>query len=483
MVEGATIRCLADYESTSEGKAHGPIYGVVIDATRRYFKPHNSKYVASLKIIDYSWSKAKCPANVTPFVKVVFISSTKEDVPNIKAIGTIIKLNDLVLKRINDMKGTILMFTWDGALSQSKWELFPNAESPLLAERKQRNPKEEEYIETLYEFSRGYFAEQYFVDTNMNLSVAKSASEFEAVVRLTKAGIKLGENDQKVFDLKVIDYTGKAHVRIPYQTMVEEFPKLDNSCLLMIKGGRYKNVEDKTIELKEYGNLLIIPNNSMVATKFFELANLHIECSKTEDKVSKDNISKSFILSQITDPSLPITELHSVFTDSALRPRYHLRVYVLDIGPRDIHDWVKGYCSMCSKSFPLTGEDSDTKPRCILCDNEAEIIFQVQLFVKDYKGRDSNEIYKLLLYTHNGKGKGFFDQELATNLYRDRRLYKKLKGIYRVLTKYGVYLDCIVERFTGDTNSYLQIVDTVVGCDCAREITDSQTFDQLQYYY
>ena len=474
MVEGATIRCLLDYENSAEEKAHGPIYGVVVDATRRYFKPHNNKYVASLKLIDQSWNKSKCPANLAPFIKVVFISSVKDDVPNIKTIGTLIRLKDVSLKRINDMKTTILMFTWDGAQSQNKWEAFPGVEMipQADAEEKKQQNVEENYLEFLRNFSKGYFADQYFVDTTMNLNNGKSAAEFEALIRLVKAELKSDEGDKKIFDLKVIDHTGKAYLHIPYETMVEEFPKLDNSCLLLLKGGRYKDPKEKIIELKEYGNLMIVPHNSVVATKFFELINLHIECSKTEDKVAKENVTKSFLISQIADPSLPITDFHAIFSEGIIQLKYRLRVYVLDIGPRDIHDWVKGYCKECQKSFPITIDDHDTKPRCVICESEGEVIFQVQFFAKDRKGRDSEEIYKLLLYTYNGKGRGFFDQELASNLYRDKRLYKKLKGLYRLLTKYGVYLDCIVERMSGDHNAYLQITDTIIGCDCVREITE-----------
>jgi len=477
MVEISTIRCLADYENSAEEKLCGPIYGIVIDATCRNFKPHNNKYVASIRIIDAFWNKAKFTHNLAPFIKVVFISSQKDDVPNIKQIGTIIKLKDVTLKKITDSKGTIYMLTWDSAFAHNKWTIFPCAENmgiPSENEILYENKEEEKYVNDLLEFSKGYFMEHYFLDAMMNLISGKTASEFDAVVKLTKASLKnIGkDNTVKVVDLKVVDHTGKAHLYMPMQIMADEFQKLDNSCLLLIKGGKYKDLKENIIELKEFGNLMLVPNNSSVSTKFYELANLHIECSKTEDIIEKENIRKTYTISQIEDPNLPITDLNAIFIDPEPQQKYHIRVYVLEMGPRNIHDWVKGYCKECNKTFNLTDDDNIKKPHCILCDAECEVIYQVQLFVKNYKVRESEEIYRILLYTHNGKGSGFFDNEPASNLFKDKRLYKKLKGMHRLLTKFGVYIDCIVEKMGKDANSFLQITETMVGCDCMREATD-----------
>ncbi len=472
MVEEATIRCLADYEHSSEERLKGPMYGIVVDATRRFFKPHNSKYVASLKVIDHTWNKAKSPAGFVPFMKLVLISSVRDDIPNIKTIGSIIKLKDGALKRINDMKSSSLMCTWDGATASNKWELFSSEPEQEEKSAKASDAQEEKYLATLRTFTKSYFAEQYFLDVANTLTMAKNSdTEFDVIVRLAKAGL-VSEGDGKSFDLKLVDHTGKAHLRIPQGVMAEEFPKLDNSALLMVKGARYRDAKENIIELKDYGNLLIVPVASIIATRFFELTHLYNEGTKVEQRITQEGLTKSFTVSQIADPTLLLSPIKSIFASTEPLPRYRLRVYVVDIGPKDVHSWVKGYCAACMKSFDLTDQDEPTQPKCLICEKEAQTIFQIQLFVKDWKDRDSDEIYKLMLYTHNGKGNGFFDHEPAVNLRRDQRLYQKLKSMHRLLTKYGVYLDCVVERMSKEMNAYFQVCDTVVSCDCVREIKD-----------
>eukprot|EP00826_Nyctotherus_ovalis_P043026 TRINITY_DN449_c0_g1_i3.p1 TRINITY_DN449_c0_g1~~TRINITY_DN449_c0_g1_i3.p1 ORF type:complete len:358 (+),score=115.93 TRINITY_DN449_c0_g1_i3:230-1303(+) len=355
------------------------------------------------------------------------------------------------------------MLTRDGSSGKCRWEVLGEGVPMEVAEG------EEEHAERVKEFAGKYFEEQCFVENAVSLCIGKGKGEFDAVVKLIKTRTITEENKQKLFEMKVIDHTEKGRIRVAYQTVVEDFPRLAQSCLLLVKAAKYKSERENVLELKEYGNVLVIPTNCLVVSKFFESLNYYAEWSRVEDKILLENTAKSFVVSQVVYPYLPITRLPAVFS-SPHQLKHRVRVYVIDIGPRNIKNWVKGYCATCDMSFSLSEDSSDTRPKCSLCNNEGEVIFQLQLFVKDHEMRDGEDIYKLLLYTHNGKGSEFFDQEPPTNLHRDRRLCRKLKGIYKVLTTYGVYLDCVVERLNSDLNSYFQIVDTVVGCDCIQEI-------------
>lgn len=463
MGESEAVHALSYYENQPDGKVPGPVYGVIIDATCRYFKPHNSKYMATLKIIDHSWNRSQFPPAFTPFVKVVFISARKEDVPNIKCVGDTLRLHGFASRRICEARGNTLMLTRDGSSGQCRWQVLGAGVPMEVAEG------EETHVQKVKEFAVRYFEEQCFVDNIVSLSLGKGKGEFDAIVKLTRTKTLTEESKQRVFEMKVLDHTEKGRIRVAYQTVVEDFPRFAQSCLLLIKAAKYKSERDNVLELKEYGNVLVIPSKCLVVSKFLESLNYYIEWSRVEDRIQLENTEKSFLVSQVAYPYLPITQLPAVFS-SPQQLKHRVRVYVIDIGPKNIKNWVKGYCATCDMSFGLGEDSSDTRPKCDLCSSEGEVIFQVQLFVKDHGMRDDEDIYKLLLYTHNGKGSEFFDQEPPTNLYRDRRLCRKLKGIYKVLTTYGVYLDCVIERLNSDLNSYFQIVDTVVGCDCIQEI-------------
>ena len=119
-------------------------------------------------------------------------------------------------------------------------------------------------------------------------------------------------------------------------------------------------------------------------------------------------------------------------------------MYVIETGPKNIYNWAKGYCQRCDKSFLLRMRDRDISPICLYCGSSGNVIYQVQLFVKDIN-QESDEIYRLLLYTQKEKGKEFFNNETPRNLYRNNGLCAKLKDINNLIRKYGVYIDCIIE--------------------------------------
>jgi len=468
MSEQKSVHSLADYAhlpSGNDDKMPGPIYGIIMDSTCRYFKPHNRKYMATLKIIDRTWNKNECPLGFIGYVKVVFMSMFKKDVPNIKSIGSIIRLQYFALRRINEKRVNSLVFTRDMVSAKCKWEIITNDCIPMDLES-----IEEKHINTLRVFCNKFLKEQYFVENTINLNSGKDKAEFNALVKLTETKVLLEESKQGIYEMIVIDHTEKARIRIDYQTVADEFPKFDQNSLLLIKAVKYKNEKDDILEMKDYGNVLIVPNGSKVYSRFFDSLNYFIEWIKAEDRIVAESMNKSFMVSQVVDTSLPITILPSVFSTSQ-QLKHRVFIYIIDIGPKDIKNWVKGYCATCDMSFTLNENCDDTKPICALCNNEGEVIYQLQFFVKDREMREEKDTYKLLLYTHNGKGSEFFDQEPPTNLYKDRRLYTKLRSIYRVLITYGVYLDCTIEKLKNDKNSYYQIVDTVVSCDCVEEIT------------
>ena len=83
------------------------------------------------------------------------------------------------------------------------------------------------------------------------------------------------------------------------------------------------------------------------------------------------------------------------------------------------------------------------------------MIYQVQFLAKDVSTQFNNNVYRILLYTHEGLGGNFFAQK-PTNLYSDSKASGKVKESFDALTKFNTWVDAVVEK----RNGYYFIKDT-----------------------
>lgn len=102
-------------------------------------------------------------------------------------------------------------------------------------------------------------------------------------------------------------------------------------------------------------------------------------------------------------------------------------------------DWVKLYDKKTKKISSLKGA---AVPK------GSNLIYQVQLLVKDVSTQFNNNTYRVLLYTHEGLGDDFFKEKID-NPHKNDALRKKLEGYASMLTKFNSWVDCVVERKNG----------------------------------
>jgi hypothetical protein len=74
---------------------------------------------------------------------------------------------------------------------------------------------------------------------------------------------------------------------------------------------------------------------------------------------------------------------------------------------------------------------------------------------KDVSTQFNNNVYRILLYTHEGLGANFFPQK-ATNLHSDSKAAGKVKESFDQLLRFNSWVDAVVER----RNGYYFIKDT-----------------------
>ena len=84
--------------------------------------------------------------------------------------------------------------------------------------------------------------------------------------------------------------------------------------------------------------------------------------------------------------------------------------------------------------------------------------YKLQLFVKDKSVKNDNNLYILFLCTVEGKGKEFINVDLKHEPTEED--LKKLKRVYKKLTKPGQELDLNVEAVKADKQPVFFVVNT-----------------------
>ena len=101
----------------------------------------------------------------------------------------------------------------------------------------------------------------------------------------------------------------------------------------------------------------------------------------------------------------------------------------------DIRDAVKVYDRKTKKLSSAKGAKG------------GELVWNVQLSVKDASTLSNANQYRVLNYSHEGLGAAFFGK--ATNLWNDAAGVKRVEKQVANLLKFNVWVDAIVERRNG----------------------------------
>ena len=117
--------------------------------------------------------------------------------------------------------------------------------------------------------------------------------------------------------------------------------------------------------------------------------------------------------------------------------------YVTKVEPGSAADAVKVWDKKSKKTSSAKGAKG------------GDLIYQVQFLAKDVSTQFNTNVYRILLYTHEGLGSNFFPTK-ATNLHSNKDALKKVEASFANLTKFNSWVDCVVEK----RNGYYFIKDT-----------------------
>jgi len=138
--------------------------------------------------------------------------------------------------------------------------------------------------------------------------------------------------------------------------------------------------------------------------------------------------------------ALPMTTLEEMYSSSgSANATFRTCFYVSKVEPSNLADACMSYNKTTKKFGPC---------------GKGDHVHRMQFLVKDVSTNHNNNLYRVLLYTHEGLGSNFFGK--CSNLHHDKAALKKLGEQVSSLTRFNSWVDAVVER----RNGYFFIKDT-----------------------
>lgn len=263
--------------------------------------------------------------------------------------------------------------------------------------------------------------------------------DFDVVAKI----LQVFEMDEYTNELKLRDQSGQTFYTLALKL---KFPHLRAGEVVRIRSATFDetSTQKKVLLLSHYSNIMTFVSSSKLAKEI----KAKVSDDKTVEKAAlKQSVSLSAVILSEVDKKhagLPIHSLqdlfHNIDTDKEIsgKDTFRTQFYVTKIEPADVKEWVKSYDKKTKKSASLKGSAA----------KGGELIYQVQLLVKDASTQLNNNTYRILLYTHDGLGANFFPVK-ADNLYKNNDSRKKLEEYSELLTKFNSWVDAVVERRNG----------------------------------
>lgn len=411
-------------------------YGVIIDATFPY-KQNKKLYICSLKIVDPSLNTAGSKGD---YATVTLYAKRFEDLPICLRIGDIIRLHRATLRMYNNRRQFNVSIHWNGS-----YALFSTEKTPVVGAssgdfqpthfsgvRPTMEKQDNTLIANLRRWASSHFSSNDVITKDMQtpLKNAKAQKQdFDAVAKI----VGIHEMDAYTNELKLRDLSGSTWYTLALRL---KFPHLKTGQVVRVRSATWDetSANKQVLALSHYSNILTFINSSSLATKV----------GKTTDDIAADKAelakavpSVAITMSDIDRrwANLPTTSLEELFGGKVSGDTFRTRFCVTRVEPADIRDAVKVYDRKTKKVSSAKGAKG------------GDLVWNVQLSVKDTTTLSNANQYRILNYSHEGLGSNFFGK--ATNLWSDAAAAKKVEKAAANLQKFNVWVDAVVERKNG----------------------------------
>lgn len=425
------------------------VYGVIIDATFPY-KTNVNKYVCSLKIVDPSLNTGGSKGG--DYASVVMYAKRFEDLPIVLRIGDVIRLHRASLRIYNNRRQFNLTMSWT-----SSWALFSTEKSPVVGasagdfapvlhsgSAPTIEKQDTTILTNLRKWSTGFFSGNDVLGKDMftPLNRAKSqGADFDVVAKI----VGIHEMDAYTNELKLRDGSGSTWYTMAIKL---KFPHLRTGQVVRIRSATCDETSSnkQVLALSHYSNIMTVIGGSKLAGG---LSKVSEDWKADSAELSKDVPSVAVTVSDVERKwaGLQQTSLEELFTSKTLQgDTFRTTFCVTRVEPGDLKEAVKSYSKKTKTASSAKGAKG------------GELIWQVQLCVKDVSTLSNANTYRILNYSHEGLGGNFFGK--LANMHTDAGAHKKLEKQVGTLLKFNAWVDAVVER----RNGWYYIKDTKLRC-------------------
>jgi len=423
---------------TSSEPCH--FYGVIIDATFPY-KVNADRFICSLKVVDPTLhAKGQ-------YASVVIYATKFEDLPIVHRLGDIIRVHRANMRIYqNKRQFNVNMFY------KSSWALYATDKTsplgqPLAADAPyafsgKRSTLEKQDVAIQHTLRK--WANTLFSSTNVGgdgvtdlKKASKSKGDFDVVAKV----LQVFELDEYTNELKMRDNSGETFWTLALKL---KFPHVRQGSVVRIRSATFDGTSSKRVlVLQHYSNIMTFINSSKLASSLSKVSD-----DKSAEKAAlKSNVSMTPVVLTEVDrkhANLAHTSLHDLFHSPDMSTNtFRTSFYVTRVEPGNHQDACKSWDKKSKKASSAKGAKG------------GDFIYQVQFLAKDVSTQFDTNVYRVLLYTHEGLGANFFSQK-AAGLWSNSSAANNVKNSFATLTRFNSWVDAVVER----RNGYYFIKDT-----------------------
>lgn len=425
------------YEYTELGKVSVTssdthhVYGVIVDATFPY-KTNNEKFICSLKIVDPS-------LNGKEFATVVIYAKRFENLPIVHRLGDVIRLHRASLRMYKGHRQFNVTTHWHGS-----WALFStdaknalgqpagtDAPVSFSGQRSTFEKHEQAILANLRKWSSSYFASNDAVPADRTRALNKvkgSQGDFDVNAKITN----IHELDEYTNELRLRDGAGAAWHTIALKL---KFPHLSVGQVIRIRSATWDetSASKNVLALSHYSNITTFIASSKVAKG---LAKVTEDDKENAAELAHDHPSHAITVSEVDakHSGLQHTNLNELFHQNKTAGTFRTSFFVTKVEPSDANEATKSYDKKTKKVGSAKGHKGD-------------LVWQVQLNVKDASTFNNANQYRILNYSHDGLGANFFGK--AADLHTDAKARAHFQAQCANLTKFNVWVDAVVELRNG----------------------------------
>lgn len=240
------------------------------------------------------------------------------------------------------------------------------------------------------------------------LNKAKSQkADFDCVSKI----VGIHEMDAYTNELKIRDQSGSTWYILALKL---KFPHLRSGQVIRIRSATCDETSSgkQVLALSHYSNIMTLISSSRLNTSVGKVSD---DWNSDKAELSKDTPAVAVTVSDVDRKwaSLPTTSLEQLFTSKTLSgDTFKTRFCVTSVEPSDLKEATKSWDKKGKKASSAKG-------------SKGELIWQVQLLVKDASTLSNTNQYKILNYSHEGLGANFLGK--AANMHTDGAALKKLE--------------------------------------------------------